>query len=76
MADLNERPPNWILRKKEFPFNPFVPNESFLYPLKTSQYLTVFLRVEKGIIGNEWVKVDKPLIATKIYKLLTCNVSI
>ena len=33
-------------------FNPFVPNAPFLYPLKTSENLTV----EKGCIGNKWVK--------------------
>ena len=41
-------------------FNPFVPNAPFLYPLKTSENLMVFLYfqgVEKWCIGNEWVKV-------------------
>ena len=40
-------------------FNPFVPNAPFPYPLKTSENLTVFWffqEVEKGFIGNEWVK--------------------
>ena len=39
-------------------FNPFVPNETFLYPLKTSENLTVFWcfqGVEKICIGREWV---------------------
>ena len=36
--------------------NPFVPNALFLYPLKTSENLTVFWGVEKGCIGNKWVK--------------------
>ena len=39
--------------------NPCVPNEPFLYPLKTSENLMVFWCfqvVEKGGIGNEWVK--------------------
>ena len=39
--------------------NPFVPNASFFYPLKTSENLTVFWcfqGVEKGCIGNKWVK--------------------
>ena len=38
--------------------NPFVPNAPFLYPLQTSENLTVFCfqGVEKGYIGNEWVK--------------------
>ena len=42
-----------------FIINPFVPNAPFLYPLKTSENLTVFWcfqEVEKGCIGNEWVK--------------------
>ena len=34
------------------PFNPFFSNAPFLYPLKTS----CFLGVEKGCIGNKWVK--------------------
>ena len=36
--------------------NPFIPNAPFLYPLKTSQNLTVFLQIqgaEKGCIGNK-----------------------
>ena len=33
-------------------FNPFVSNAPFLYPLKT----WCFPGVEKGCIGNEWVK--------------------
>ena len=40
-------------------FNPFVPNAPFLYPLKTSENLTVFScfqGIEKGCIGNDWVK--------------------
>ena len=39
-------------------FNPVVPNTPFLYPLKISGNLTVFLcfqGVENGCIGNEWV---------------------
>ena len=43
-----------------FALNPFVPNAPFLYPLKTSENLTVFLcfqGAEKGCIGNEWVKI-------------------
>ena len=39
--------------------NPFVPNAPFFYPLKTSDNLMVFLYfpgVEKGSIGNKWVK--------------------
>ena len=39
-------------------FNQFVPNASFLYPLKTSENLKVFWcfrGVEKDCIGNEWV---------------------
>ena len=39
--------------------NTFVPNAPFLYPLKTSENLTVFWcfqGVEKECIGNKWVK--------------------
>ena len=39
--------------------NPFSPNVPFLYPLKTSENLNVFWYfqgVEKGCIGNKWVK--------------------
>ena len=38
--------------------NPFVPNAPSLYPLKTSENLTIFWcfqEVEKGCIGNKWV---------------------
>ena len=34
-----------------FVFNPFVPKAPFLYPLKAC-----FQGIEKGFIGNEWVK--------------------
>ena len=37
--------------------NPFIPNATFPYPLKTSEYVKVFWcfqRVEKGSNGNEW----------------------
>ena len=39
--------------------NPFVPNVLFLYPLKTTENCKDFLcfqGVEKGCIGNKWVK--------------------
>ena len=39
--------------------NPFVPDALFFQPLKTSENLAVFWcfqGVEKGCIGNEWVK--------------------
>ena len=37
--------------------NPFVPNAPFLYPLKTSEiFMVLFLGLEKGCIGNRWVK--------------------
>ena len=41
--------------------NSFVPNSPFIYPLKTSQNLTIFWcfqEVEKGWIGNEWLKIE------------------
>ena len=40
-------------------FNPFFPNASFLYPLKQLENRKVFWCfqvVEKGCIGNKWVK--------------------
>ena len=52
--------------------NPFVPNAPFLYPLKTSENRKVFWcfqRVEKGCIGNEWVKF-KNLINLKLNFLI------
>ena len=63
-------------------FNPFVPNASFLYPLKTEENLTVFWcfqGVEKGCIGNEWVNLvplfsllmtQIKLLFVSIYKLV------
>ena len=50
--------------------NPFVPNAPFLYPLKTSENLTVFLcfqGVEKGCIENEWVKTIRCNISKDAY---------
>ena len=47
----------WCSQKSIFSLNPFVINASFLYPLKTSEKLTVFWcfqGLEKGCIGNEW----------------------
>ena len=41
-------------------FNPFFPKAPFFYPLKTSENRKVFWcfqGVEKGCIGNEWVKI-------------------
>ena len=41
--------------------NPFISNAPFLYSLKTSENLPGFLcfqGIEKGWIGNEWVKAD------------------
>ena len=52
--------------------NPFVPNEPFLYPLKTSENLKVlwcFQGVKKGCIGNKWLKRCWPCaLETKIMK--------
>ena len=45
-------------------FNSFVSNTLFLYPLKTSEnrkVLLCFQGVEKGCIGNKWVKIAKSL---------------
>ena len=44
----------------ECTFNPLVPDAPFLYPLKTSENLSVlwcFQGVEKGCIRNKWVKI-------------------
>ena len=35
-------------------YNLFVANAPFLYPLKSSENLTVFLFFQKGWIGNKW----------------------
>ena len=51
-------------------FNSFVPNAPFLYPLKTWEYLTVFSclqGVEKGCIGNEWVKESPETIGNCVF---------
>ena len=43
----------------EILFNPFFPNATFFYPLKTSENRKVFQcfqGVEKGCIGKEWIK--------------------
>ena len=48
--------------------NPFVPKAPLLYPLKTSENLTVFCcfqGLEKGCIGNE--RVNVALLVTHIY---------
>ena len=48
-----------FLGKKPMYINPFVPNAAFLYPLKTSENLTIFWCfqvVVKGCIGNDKVK--------------------
>ena len=68
--------------------NLFVPNAPFLYPLKTSKNFTVFWcfqGLEKGCIGNEWVKrkfsyiskitfCNKPMHVTEVLKgFLECR---
>ena len=48
-----------VLTEKVFTINPFAPNAPFSTSLKTSENLTVFWYfqgVEKGCIGNEYVK--------------------
>ena len=52
-------PSQGVFLQPRVSFNPFVPNAFFLYPLKSSENLAVFWcfqGVEKGCIGNEWVK--------------------
>ena len=44
-----------------FCINPFVPNASFLYILKTSKNRKVFWRfqrIENGCIGNKWININ------------------
>ena len=39
--------------------NPFVPDATFVYPLKTPEKVFwCFQGVEKGCIGNEWINHD------------------
>ena len=45
-------------------FNPFIPNAPFLNPLKT----LCFQGVEKGYIGNEWVK-SNPWSGSRIMRV-------
>ena len=56
--------------------NPLVPNLPFLYPLKTSESRTVFCcfhAVEKGCIGNEWVKESVCTYPRVIWNISKCN---
>ena len=52
---------------KSFTVNQLAPNAPFLYPLKTSENLTVFCfqGVQKGCIGNEWVNKAKKRLSLK-----------
>ena len=64
-------PALWYFVLAKWLLNPFFPNTSFFYPLKTSDNLTgvcVFWiqRVEKGCIGSEWVK----YVSSKVFFLL------
>ena len=52
---------------------PFVPNAPFLYTLKTSENLTAFWcfqGLEKGYIGNKWVKDKQSSLVGNIRKLV------
>ena len=59
--------------------NPFVPNAPFLYPLKTSENLTVFLcfqELQKECIGDKCVNPFQPCVAFRIetsYLIFTEN---
>ena len=58
--------PVWSL---EFFAKPFVPDTPFLYLLKTSENRKVcwcFQEVEKGYIGNKWIKVNSLNLAPGI----------
>ena len=51
-------------------FNPFVPSAPFLYPLKTSENLTVFWcfqEVKKGFFGSKWVNVPLKTLLLSSY---------
>ena len=53
--------------------NPFVLNIHFLYPLKTSENLTVFCcfqGVEKGCIRNKWVNLKKIYLLQRLWSML------
>ena len=55
-------------------FKPFVSNAPFLYPLKTSENLTIFWcfqGIERECIGNEWVNMFAWL--TVLTKLTTLH---
>ena len=61
-------------------FNPFVPSAPFLYHLKTSENRKVFWcfqEVQKGCIGNEWVKLgewnNRPPVYQFLKFLLACR---
>ena len=66
----------WSHDARYFEVNPIVPNAPCLYPLKTSQRLTVFWcfqGAEKGYIGNKWVNSKTnylAIIAITIYQSL------
>ena len=54
--------------------NPFVPDAPFLFPLKTSENLTVFWcfqGVEKGCTANEWVRDERIKILRGVFKTLS-----
>ena len=49
-------------------FNPYIPNVPFLNPLKKSKNLKVFWcfqEVEKGCIGNKWVKMAQNIFSVR-----------
>ena len=53
--------------------NQFIPNAPFLYPLKTSENLTVFCfhGAEKGCIGNKRVNLCTRLISRGVFRVLS-----
>ena len=52
---------------KQNTFNPFSPIPPFLYPLKNLSVFWCFQGVEKGCIGNRWVKSSAELSNVKVY---------
>ena len=57
-----------IMLKLVWSVNPFVPSAPFLYPQKTEnrKVFWYFQGIEKGCIGNLWVKAKLPIIWTTV----------
>ena len=69
---------DWLVDYIPKPINQFVSNAHFIYPLKTSDNLTVFWcfkGVEKGCIGKEWIRnaINKTFSKVNNIILNLCN---